>query len=41
MQKTIRDIQKIGSKAQNALKFAMYYIYIPAIVYMGIKTVNW
>lgn len=41
MQKTIKDFQRLGSKGQNGLKFALYWGYIPLMLYFGIKTVNW
>jgi hypothetical protein len=41
MQRTLKDIQKIGSKGQHVLKFSLYYLYIPVIIYLGAKTVNW
>jgi hypothetical protein len=41
MQRTLKDIQKLGSKGQHILKFGFYYFYIPIIVYLGVKTVNW
>jgi|LakMenEpi03Aug12_release.lakeMendotaPanAssembly.Ray.scaffolds.fasta_scaffold4046156_1 hypothetical protein len=41
MQRTIKDIQQFGLKGQKVLKFTLYYAYIPVIIYLGIKTVNW
>jgi hypothetical protein len=41
MQKTVQDLKKLTSKAINLGKGFLYYAYIPVVVYLGIKTVNW
>lgn len=41
LQSTVKDIRIISNKSVNALKGAMYYAFIPVIVYLGIKTVTW
>lgn len=41
MQKTVQDIKKISSQGQKLFKGFFYYAYIPAIVILGLKTVDW
>jgi ABC-type arginine transport system permease subunit len=41
LQTTVKDVMKITDKSVNVVKGAMYYAFIPAILYLGIKTVDW
>ena len=41
MQKTVQDIKKLSNQGQKTLKGFLYYAYIPVIVYLGIRTVDW
>ena len=40
MDKTIKDIKKITNTGSKYLKTAIYYGYLPLILYLGFKTVN-
>lgn len=39
-QSTVKDIKKLSNKSVNVVKGAMYYAFIPAILYFGVKTVD-
>jgi hypothetical protein len=41
MKATIRDLSKMSSKSVNVVKTFLYYGFIPSIVYMGAKTIQW
>lgn len=40
MQKTIRDLEKAGTKGISYFKFGLYYLFVPVVVGMGLKTVD-
>lgn len=41
MQKTIQDFKKLSNQGQKVFKGLFYYAYIPVIVILGLKTVDW
>lgn len=41
MQKTVQDIKKLSNQGQKVFKGFFYYAYIPAIIILGLKTVDW
>ncbi len=41
LQTTLKDIEKLSNKSVNVVKVAMYYAFIPTIVYLGARTINW
>jgi hypothetical protein len=41
MQKTVQDIKKLAGHGQKAFKGFFYYAYIPVVVILGLKTVDW
>ncbi len=41
MDKTRKDLKKIGDKAFSTTKTLIYYGYIPLICILGAKTINW
>ena len=41
LQATVKDFRKVTDKSVNVVKGAMYYAFIPAILYFGLKTVDW
>ena len=41
MYKTIQDIKKASNEGQKLFKGFFYYGYIPLILVLGIKTVDW
>ena len=41
LQTTIKDVKKLTDKSSNVVKGAMYYGFIPAILYFGLRTVDW
>lgn len=41
MQKTVQDIKKLSNQGQKVFKGLFYYAYIPVILVLGLKTVNW
>lgn len=40
MQKTIRDLEKAGGKGVSYFKLGLYYLFVPVVVGMGLKTVD-
>lgn len=40
MKKTIRDIEKIGGKGVSYFKAGLYYLFVPLVVGLGIKTID-
>ncbi len=41
MQKTIQDIKKLGNQGTKVAKGFFYYAYIPVVVILGLRTVDW
>ena len=41
MKKTVRDLQKVGDSSMSWLKTGAYYLYFPAVLILGLKTVKW
>jgi hypothetical protein len=41
LQATVKDLRKVSDKSVSVVKGAMYYAFIPAILYFGLKTVDW
>ncbi len=41
LQATVKDMRKVSDKSVSVVKGAMYYAFIPAILYFGLKTVDW
>lgn len=41
MDGVIKDLKKIESQGMQIFKKVVYYGYIPLILYVGIKTVDW
>lgn len=40
MKKTVKDIEKIGESGVKWLKASLYYIYLPVVLIVGLKTLN-
>lgn len=41
MNRTINDLKKLNNQGQKVFKSFFYYGYIPVILFLGIKTVDW
>jgi len=41
MKKTIKDLEKAGASAVSWFKYAVYYLYLPAVLVLGASTINW
>ena len=41
MKKTVRDLQKVSSSSIGWLKTGAYYLYLPTVLILGLKTVKW
>jgi hypothetical protein len=41
MKKTVNDIEKLSEGGVKWLKSGLYYIYLPLVLLVGLKTVNW
>lgn len=41
MKKTVKDLEKAGASSIKWLKAGLYYLYLPAVILIGLKTVNW
>lgn len=41
MKKTVRDLEKAGSSSVKWFKSGVYYLYLPAVLILGLKTVKW
>ena len=40
MKKTVRDLEKASGKGVNYFKKGVYYLFVPLVVAMGLKTVD-
>lgn len=40
MKKTVKDIEKISESGVKWLKASLYYLYLPVVLIVGLKTVN-
>lgn len=40
MKKTAKDLEKLGEAATRLVKFGLYYLYIPIVLYVGYTTVK-
>lgn len=40
MKRTIKDIEKLSEGGVKWLKAGLYYIYLPIVIVIGLKTVN-
>jgi hypothetical protein len=40
MKKTAKDLEKLGEAATRWVKFGLYYMYIPLVLYLGYTTVK-
>ena len=40
MKKTVRDIEKMSGKGVGYLKTGLYYLFVPLVIGMGLKTVD-
>jgi len=41
MKKTIKDLEKASASAVSWFKYAVYYLYMPAVLALGASTMNW
>lgn len=41
MKKTVRDLEKAGSSSIKWLKAGTYYLYLPVLLALGLRTVKW
>lgn len=41
MDGVVKDLKKIGTQSAQISKKLIYYGYIPLILYLGFKTVDW
>jgi hypothetical protein len=41
MKKTIRDIEKAGGESVKWFKTGVYYLYLPTVLFLGLRSVNW
>ncbi len=41
MQKTVQDLKKLSNQGQKLFKGFFYWAYIPVVVILGLKTVDW
>lgn len=41
MKKTVKDLEKAGAASMSWIKFGLYYLYLPTVLILGLKTVNW
>ena len=41
MKKTVRDLEKAGSNSIKWLEAGTYYLYLPVVLVLGLKTVKW
>ena len=41
MEKTVKDLKKLTNSGSKYLKSSIYYAYIPVILFLGFKTMNW
>lgn len=40
MKKTIRDIEKMSGKGASYFKAGLYYLFVPVVVGLGLKTID-
>ena len=40
MKKTVRDLEKMGGKGVNYVKAGLYYLFVPLVIGMGLRTVD-
>ena len=40
MKKTVRDIEKLSEKSVKYIKLGLYYLAIPTVLALGVKTVD-
>ena len=40
MKKTMRDLEKAGNKSVTYFKKGVYYLFVPLVIGMGIKTID-
>lgn len=40
MKKTVRDLEKLGGKSVGYLKTGLYYLFVPAVVVLGLKSMD-
>jgi hypothetical protein len=41
MKKTIKDLEKMSDSSMKWLKWGLYYVYLPVVVVVGIRTIRW
>ena len=41
MKKTVRDLQKAGDSSIKWVKAGAYYLYLPTVLILGLRTVKW
>lgn len=41
MKKTVKDIEKLADGSFKWAKTILYYFYLPAVIVIGAKTINW
>lgn len=41
MERTVKDLKKIGDVSYKATKKAIYFGFIPLVLILGLKTVDW
>jgi hypothetical protein len=41
MKKTVKDLEKAGASSIKWLKTGLYYLYLPAVVLIGLTSVDW
>ena len=40
MKKTVRDLEKMSGKGVGYLKTGLYYLFVPLVIGMGLRTVD-
>ena len=40
MKKTVRDLEKMGGTSVSYLKKGIYYLFVPTVIALGVKTVD-
>jgi hypothetical protein len=41
MKSTIKDLNKLKDKTYGLIKTGVYYLYIPIVLAIGARTINW
>ena len=41
MKQTVRDLGKLGETSLSWLKWGLYYVYVPVVLVVGIRTIRW